>query len=467
MNGPFIILYLAAQVIIGIWISRRIKTESDYYLGGRNVSLFLVTFSLFATWFGAETCLGSSGQVYTLGLSGSRADPFGFSLCLFLLGLLLAARLRRGEYVTLADYFRRRYGPIVETIAVWIMIPSSLIWGAAQLRAFGQIISATTSLPVKTTIILSALFVICYTFLGGLLGDIYTDLLQGIIVVAGLAMLLIAVLGKIPDLGSALAGIDPSRLSFIGPGETILERLDRWMVPILGSLVTQETVARVLAAKSASVARKASYIACVMYLIVGSIPVFIGLLGPALLPGIADKEQFLIQLSQAILPRFLFIVFAGALISAILSTVDSILLAVSALLTHNLLIPFFAIRDEKARVILARLTVAGSGALASFIAIVGGGIYNLVLTASAFGTAGVLVITLAGFFTRAAGSLPAVSALVAGLVLNPLGQYVFHFEAPFLTAVLGAAMIFLAAEILQKKSEPTVPAAGMSSPGGR
>ena len=449
MNAAFILVYLAAQIIIGVWLSRRMKTESDYFLGGRNVGLALVTFSLFATWFGAETCLGSSGQVYARGLSGSRADPFGFTLCLVLMGLLLAARLRAGKYVTLADYFRERYGPLVEKAAVWVMIPSSLIWGAAQLRAFGQIISVTTLWPVALTIILSSIFVIFYTYMGGLLGDIYTDLLQGIMIVIGLGVLLAITFGDWTKVKDALAAMDPARLSFIAPGESMLQRLDRWMVPILGSLVTQETLARVLAARSPSIARRASFLAAGLYFLVGVIPIFLGLLGPTLLPGVVDQEQFLIHLANGLLPRLLFILFAGALISAILSTTDSILLAISALLNHNLVFPLFRVQRERTRVLLARFGVMAAGAAACVIAIMGGGIYNLVVTASAFGTAGVLVITLAGLHSRVGGEKAALGALGTGLLATLLGQYVLGLPAPFLTAVLASAAVFGAGAALK------------------
>lgn len=85
----FIIVYLLLQVLIGYLVSRSIRSEGDYFLGGRRLGGLLVSFSRFATWFGAETCIGSSAAVYERGLSGSRADPFGYSACLLLLGLLL------------------------------------------------------------------------------------------------------------------------------------------------------------------------------------------------------------------------------------------------------------------------------------------------------------------------------------------------------------------------------------------
>lgn len=450
MNGVFILVYIGLQIVIGIWLARRMKSESDYFLGGRRVSTFMVAFSLFATWFGAETCIGSSGQVYAVGLSGSRADPFGYAICLFLMGLFVAGRLRKGRFVTLADYFRQRFGEKAEHFAVWVMIPSSLIWAAAQLRAFGQIISATTFLPVTTTIFLAAIFVILYTYLGGLLGDIYTDLIQGIIMIVGLVTLLGIVLSMPVPVKEIIDSMEPARLSFIAPGEQIIQRLDRWLVPILGSIVAQEALARVLAARSVSTARMASFTASGIYLAFGAIPVLLGLIGPSIIPDLADKEHFLVMLSEKFLPKAMFIVFTGAMVSAILSTIDSILLAISALISHNLVFPAFKITDEKRKVLLARVVVAAAGVIACVIALTGRGIYDLVLMASSFGTAGVVVLTFGGFTGRRGGQRTAIATLAAGLILTVANEFIFKIPAPFLASIGGALVVFCVMAFFEK-----------------
>jgi Na+/proline symporter len=450
LNGLFLLVYLGIQVLIGVWIAKRIKTESDFFLAGRSLTLPLVALSLFATWFGAETCIGSSAAVYETGLSGSRAEPLGYTFCLLLMGLLLAARLRRGRYVTLADYYRERYGSFIERFAIIILVPSSLIWAAAQLRAFGQIVAGTTDLDVTLAITLSAAFVLMYTYLAGLLGDVYTDLIQGGIIAVGLVALGVIVLQDSSGIRQIFAAMDPARLSFIAPQEGLLQRMDRWMVPVLGSLVAQEAIARLLAAKSASVARNASYIACLIYFGLGAIPVLLGLVGPSLLPDVGDPEQYLIKLAGRFLPPVLFVVFAGALISAILATIDSILLAISALCSHNFVVPIFGLKSERSRILSARVVVVIAGLAAYAIALYGKGVYNLVVTASAFGTAGVLVITLLGFYTKVGRQAAAGAALVVGFALTVLGEYVLHFRAPFLTAILGSTLVFLAAAVLEK-----------------
>ncbi|MCS6925295.1 MAG: hypothetical protein NZ578_05270 [Candidatus Binatia bacterium] len=67
--------YVLVQLLIGLLVSRRVTTQADYLLAGRSLGPGLATFTLFATWFGAETCIGSAGAIYAEGLSGGSADP--------------------------------------------------------------------------------------------------------------------------------------------------------------------------------------------------------------------------------------------------------------------------------------------------------------------------------------------------------------------------------------------------------
>jgi Na+/proline symporter len=98
-------VYVGLQLALGVWVSRRVASQQDYLLGGRTLGVGLCTASMFATWFGAETCIGAAGEVYQHGLKAASADPFGYGLCLILFGLFVAGELRARGYVTLADLF--------------------------------------------------------------------------------------------------------------------------------------------------------------------------------------------------------------------------------------------------------------------------------------------------------------------------------------------------------------------------
>jgi solute:Na+ symporter, SSS family len=443
VNVWILTAYLLSQFALGFWASRRVSSEEEYFLAGRRLGAPLVAFSLFATWFGAESCLGAAGAVYSNGLSGARADPFGYACCLLLMGLLLVRRLYSGRFVTLGDLFRSRYGAGIERAAVLVLVPSSLIWGAAQVRAFGQVLSVTMSVEVTWAIYFASAIVIAYTYLGGLLGDVITDFVQGLLMAFCLLLLLGVAAFQLGGVSAFFASITPERLTFFPAGESMWAQLDRLSVPIFGSLIAQELIARVLSARSMRTAQIASFWSAGIYLLVGASPVLLGLAGPQLMPHLQEPEQLLPRLAEQLLPQGLYALFCCALLAAILSTVDSILLASSALVAHNVLTPLLRIERESQKLLLARLCVVLFGVFALVVALSAGGIYELVETASAFGTAGVLVVTLSALYLPVGGPKSAGAALAVGLLGTPVFEYLLGWPAPFLATLCAATLAYL------------------------
>jgi Na+/proline symporter len=443
MTAPLVALlgFLALQLGIGVWVSRRIATEDDYLVGGRRFGYTLTTFSVFATWFGAETVVGSAGEVHGSGLSITSAEPWGYGLCLVVMGLLIARPLWRRGLTTLADLYRQRFGVGVERLAAVLLIPSSVLWAAAQVRAFGQVIAAAGTVPVDLAIIVAALFVIAYTAFGGLLADAVTDVIQGGVLTLGLVIMLVAVVLNVGGPGEAWMILRASdRLSLVpAAGGSWLAVLEAWAIPVFGSLMAAEVIGRVIAARSPEVAGRSALAAGGLYLAVGSIPVLIALIGGSLVPGLADAEQLLPGIAQEVLPTALFAVFAGGLVSAILSTVDSTLLVSSGLLSHNLLVPWLGVTKERHKVFLARGGVLAFGLLASILALGATSVFGLVEQASAFGSAGILVTSLFALFTGLGSARTAAVTLLAGIGVY-IGALALGAVAPFL-ASLAAALL--------------------------
>ena len=121
---------MIVQLAIGVWASRRIASEDDYLVAGRRLGYSLMTFSIFATWFGAETIVGSAGTAYGEGVSLGSAEPFGYGICLIAMGLIYAVPLHRRKLTTLADLYRQRYSVSVERLAAVLLIPRSLLWSS-------------------------------------------------------------------------------------------------------------------------------------------------------------------------------------------------------------------------------------------------------------------------------------------------------------------------------------------------
>lgn len=445
-----IAFYFLFQLYISYWVSHRISTHEDYIIAGRSVPTYLLTFSLFASWFGAETCIGTSAAVFAAGLSGARADPFGYSLCLILLGLLIAPRFWEGGYVTLSDLYAKRFHPKVEKLSVFILIPSSLILGAAQIRGFGQVITATTSLPVEVTMTFAFLFSIFYTLWGGLLGDIMTDFFQSMIIAIGLISLLVFVFYKV-DVTHILNNMEPSRLTLISDGESLWERLERWSIPVFGSLVALESISRIVAAKSVKVSQRACFYSASIYLFMGSIPVFLGLIGPYALAGESKGEGFLFELAKVYMPELMLPVFIGALLSAIIAVLDTIWISSSSVLSQNFAFHFLKPKTEKKKILITKAIIVFVALLAYAMAFHSSSIYSLVQTSSSVGTAGILVITLMGLWTGLGQVLAPIGTLIVGFVVTPMAEFIFKSEIPFLWSVGLSLATFLCLGFWEKR----------------
>ena len=436
-----VLAYLVLQLGVGIWVARRIASESDYLIAGRSLGYTLATFSIFATWFGAETTIGSAGTAYAEGVGPGSAEPFGYGLCLVLMGLVFAGPLRRRGLVTLADLYRQRYSPLVERTAAIVLVPGSVLWAAAQVRAFGTVLATSSNaLDVDMAIRLAAAFTVLYTMFGGLLADAINDLIQGILLILGLVVLLVAAvnhLGGIAETAAAVRAANVVRQASIEPVARWAV-LEAWAIPVLGSVLATELVGRVVATRNERVAQRSSVGAGMLYLAIGLIPLLLGVIGPVLTPGLGDPEQLLPTTARALLPTLGYAVFAGGLVAAILSTVDSTLLTASSLASHNLLVPALRLTSERAKVRLARGCVLVFGALAYALALRSDSVFELVEQASAFGSAGAVVTVTFGLFTRIGGATAAFSTLLAGVVTYLAGSY-GGAAYPFLLS-LGAAL---------------------------
>lgn len=438
-------VYVLMMLTMGFYVSSKIKTDDDYFLAGRSLGPFLATFSIFATWFGAETCIGTAGAVYRHGLASIHADPLGYTICIALMGIFFAKVLWRKKITTIPDLFRERFGAGTEKLAAVIMIPSSLVWSGAQIRAFGAIIHSTTDYSVTVAISVAAGVVIIYTVFGGLLADAYTDLIQGIALIAGLVFLLIAVVFDMGGIVPALQSIDLSRLSMTG-GEAselgTLGRIELWMVPILGSLMAQELVSRVVASRSESVAYNSCLRAAGIYLMVGAIPVLVGLLGTTYLPNLGESETIMPLLAKMHLNYFFYIIFVGALVSAILSTVDSTLLAASALASHNLIYPAVKNLTERKKVLIARSGVLISGVISYIIAFLSDSITGLVETASSLGGPSILVLVIIALWVKKGNHVNAIAAMVTSILVWAISHFVVEIEFPIILTVVSCVVAY-------------------------
>jgi Na+/pantothenate symporter len=190
----------------------------------------------------------------------------------------------------------------------------------------------------------------------------------------------------------------------------------------------------------------------VMYIAVGLIPLMIGLFGQRIVPALGEAEQVIPAVAQALLPTFFFAVFAGGLVAAILSTVDSTLLVSSGLMSHNLIVPMFRVTDERRKVLIARAGVFVFGAIAYIQAVRAEGVFELVEEASAFGSAGTLIAVCFGLFTRFGGAPAALLTLLMG-VTSYVAATLAGAAYPYLLSLAASLLTYVLVAVLERTAE--------------
>jgi Na+/proline symporter len=174
------------------------------------------------------------------------------------------------------------------------------------------------------------------------------------------------------------------------------------------------------------------------------IPVLIGLFGVAFLPNLKEPEMIMPLLAKTHLSSVGYVIFVGALVSAILSTVDSTLLSVSALVSHNLILPSMNNLSETKKVIIARSGVLVSGIIAYGIAFTSDSIVGLVELASSLGGPSILVMTSIALFVKKGNETNAMFAFALSILTWGVSHFVFEIEFPvMLTVVMCGAGYFL------------------------
>ena len=446
-----IVGYVLVQFAIGTWVSRRMASEADYILAGRSLGVGLVTFSVFATYFGAEAIVASGGAVYEKGLGGALVDPVGYASAIIIVGVFFARALWSRGLTTFADLFRQRYSAGVEQLVVIVLLPGSVIWAAAQVRAFGQIVSANSGLGLVAAITLAAVLVAAYSVVGGLLADAVTDVIQGLAVVIGLLILGVVVAVHVGGVSAGLAQVAPEQLELGRAEDGLLGTLEHLAIPVCGTIVAVELISRFLGARTAEVARLGTMLGGVTYLLIGLIPVFLGLVGPRVAGNIPDSEQIVPRIAELFLPGVLYIAFVGAIISAILSAVHAALHAPASQISHNIVVRLIPGLSDRGKLWCVRATVMGLSIVAYLLSVTSSRIHDLVETASAFGSAGVFVTALFALFTRFGGPASAYASVAAGLLVWAGGKYALNLTAPYLLGLLAALVGYVGMALLEAR----------------
>lgn len=443
-----IIVYLILTILVGVWASRRVKTSGDFMLAGRSLPLVLSSAALFATWFGSETVFGASSEFLKGGLYSVIEDPFGAALCLLLFGMFFARKLYNMNLLTLGDFFKIRYGKKTELVASVFLAPPYVGYIAAQLVAMGLILNVVIGLAVWQGVVISAIVVTIYTYVGGMWAISITDFIQSIIIIVGLAVLAVVLADKAGGFNAVIQNVPQENFKFFPDlnAREIVSYVAAWSVLGLGSIPSQDVFQRSMSSGSARTAVWSSYIAAFLYLTIAMLPLFISLCIKHLYPGevLGDTQLTLPNMVLLHTPMPVQILFFGSLLSAIMSTTSSAILAPAAIVSKNLVKPLIGHRfSDKQLLLVTRISVLIFSAIATLMACLRSNIYELVSESSILSLVSLFIPLTFGLYWKRATSAGAFLSMVLGMITWIIFE-VYETEWP---SLLPATLVSLAGMI--------------------
>jgi SSS family solute:Na+ symporter len=411
-------VYLLIMVGVGFYASRESHSLSDFVVAGRNLPLWLCSVTVFATWFGSGTMMGVTTSAYDGDMLLMVGEPFGSGLALLLSGLFFARILRRTRRYTWPEFFEARYGKVAGIFGAVSDALSHVIWMGAVLFTFGILLESLTGTPMAVGIYVGLIVIVVYTMIGGMWAVAMTDFIQMIVFVSGLFILLFVVLGEAGGWG-AISDQLPDGAFRLVPVEHTAENWINWVHVLMalgvGAIAASSIIQRTLSARTEGVAQNSFYIAAVGYLTIGLVPLMLGFSARVLLPNLDDPNAALTELAVHYLHPVLVAVFIGAIISAIMSTSDSILLGVASVISTNLLPLVVKNPSEELRFRVVRWSIPVIGLVASFFALNADRAIAVIIDSAAVLLAGVIVPFILCFWWEKANRSGALTGLVFGL----------------------------------------------------
>lgn len=342
------ILYLLFLLGVGLYFWRKSQNIEDYLLGGRGMGAWVTALSAQASDMSGWLLMGLPGAIYLSGLVEAWI-AVGLFIGTALNWLMVSGRLRlftkKTETITLPCFFEARFRDptgLLRIVSALIILVFFTLYASSGLKATGHLFESTFSMPYHTSIIVGGSIIVSYTFLGGFLAVCWTDLIQGLLMLVALIVVPVIAYHKAGGLDTIQQAMTNRNLSLtLLPGNTehpwlaVLSSLS-WGLGYFGQ---PHILARFMSVKSVHKLRASTIIAVTWVFLSLAGAVAIGLISIGLFSNldasIHEHEKVFIYMVPRVMGPWLGGAMLAAILSAIMSTIDSQLLVSSSALTED------------------------------------------------------------------------------------------------------------------------------------
>lgn len=343
LNWSIVGAYIVFALIMGVYLSKRVKTAEHYYLGDRTTPWWAIGLSVVATYIGALTFLGGPAWAYSEGFSVILIHV-NYPLAVFVVITVFLPFFYNSGVASIYDYLERRFGRKSRSLMAGIFLFGNIAYSGIMLYTTALVLQFITGFPVVDSILVIAFVALAYTMMGGISAVIWTDVAQTAILLLGAFIALVTLIVAMPGgLAEALSGLkaegmtnpfvttpDPSVVATIWTG---VLAMSIYHVVVYG--VNQMMVQRTLTAKNIGDAKKSYSMMAYSAIFIFALFFFIGLLLYSYYGGREFENGNTIMLefiAETGVPGLMGII-AAAVVAASMSSLDSSLNSMATVTT--------------------------------------------------------------------------------------------------------------------------------------
>jgi SSS family solute:Na+ symporter len=431
LDGGIVGLYLLATMVAGIVVRKYVVRVDHFLVAGREMNVYLGIASLAATEFGIVTCMYTAQNGYEKGFAG--AIP---GICqagaMFFIGLtgFCIKPLRESNAMTIPEMFEKRFGPRIRWAAGVVIVLGGLLNMGVFLRTGGEFLVITCGFDVKyleiaMTVLLVGVAV--YTILGGMLSVLITDFLQFVVMSVGLIVVTALILANVGweklvttvQTHHGAGGFNP----FLNPKIGWPYVLFNLLLNTAACLTWQAVIARVLAAKDSTTARRVYTGTAFFFVCRFIIPGIWGIAALATLGPLAAGEN-----TSHAMPKFLstFVpvgvmgILVAAMLAADMSTDSSYMLTWGSVIYNDVLAPFRRNWSERKGLLVNRAIIAFIGVFLLFYGLwypLKGDLWTYLGVTGTIYLSSMTVLLISCCYWRGANNWGAGAAIICGAVV--------------------------------------------------
>ena len=457
-----ILLYMAATVALGLFISARKKkkqamqSNDDFLMAGKSLGPVVLAATLFAANTGGASTTGIATNVYSYGLSACWyviAAGIGFVLVSF-----IAPYFRRSSSSTVPEIISKRYGKASHIFTAFTSITALFMATGAQIIATASIINVVTGIDFNTAAIITTIVVILYTMVGGFTSVTAANMMHVIFITVGMAiaMFIMVFNPQVGGFGALFAKADA-----MGAELDLLSMTKIGVPTILGYIAMyfmtfptgQEIVQTYCSAKDGKSAKTGSVIAGLLSAVYAIVPAIIGLIAYVCIDGYTDGGAQKNALADATI-RFAPAVIAGlvlaAIVAATMSSASGNMIGTATMFTNDVFRPYInkGVKDDKKEVWISRVTMVVVGLIGLAVALTASNIISVMMGAFALRSAGPFAAFICGLFYKNVTKRAGFISIVLGTVVAAIWIYGLNTPWGLSAIVPGGVVAFIAIFVL-------------------